>query len=795
LSVSTDFTIDNLSADLPDWMRRARRGTDWGALLVLAFSLLAAWSFLIEPGLPRTTAIENYIFRTADTAAALSEGRLYPRWSPNALLGYGAPIPHFYPPGATYPPALLQFFVVGDPTTAVRLYIAALFALAGSAVYTLTARRAGAAAGLLAALLYIYSPYFGLIAPHLLGDLPGFVGLALIPVLLWAVDRLLLTYRPLDPLLVALALAALVLTDVPSAGIGLTLAMILTVWHTVMVDHGARWSVVVLAMLFGVGVGACFWLPAILETEGVIWTQPLGTLPTLNYRDLFAPLSPLDPAALLPAAPLTLGLPALAAGAMAAAALIRSVVGTPRPPTFLFAPPMKPDPVGTQRAMSPQPTNGRGSSRKFHAFFLALALGIFIGAPTLLPTQPGLLGTAALCLALGSGAALEWRTVLPVRWRRISLPAAIALLLVGSVGVWLPPTGQESTIDTSPLAQLTYELNGYGIASLPAHLPIPSTIADGLPPNAGLIGGYRAGSINKIAQDQVGGEMQLGLLNHSTHSDRFQLQLYAARTLPVLTASFPGWMASINGFPQELTRDPVSGLMNLDLSTPASGELVISLESTPLRTAAWVVTWLALAGAVLTSALRLRNRDGGNDYRTLTLPEARLILTVLACFAAVVLFAAPGGLLRARPGAALESAVPFRATTDTGLEMLALRFERTEYRVGETLHWTQYWQTLSPQNETLRVRVALLSRQTGARWLATSPAHPGGYPVTRWPTDRYIADPYTLPLTNLPPGEYSPAVEVVRCMPDCAEALPFFDADGAPFGNLLVLPVTLVISQ
>lgn len=777
-----DATLD----DLPDWMRRARRGTDWGVLLVLAFSLLAAWSFLIQPGLPRTTAIENYIFRTADTAAALAEGRLYPRWSPNALFGYGAPIPHFYPPGATSPPALLQFFVVGDPVTAVRLYMVGLFALAGSAVYTFAARRAGAAAGLLAALLYVYSPYFGLIAPHLLGDLPGFAGLALIPALLWAVDRLLLHYRPIDPLLVALASAALVLTDIPSTGIGLALAVLLTLWHTLAVDRSARWGVVGMALIFGIGIGACFWLPALLEAGDVMWRAPSMALPTLSYRDLFAPLSPLDPANLLPSAPLTLGLQTLIVGVLAALALIWGGLRQPHAPTFLFAP----TPLQNRQAARGE----RHSGRKFQAFFLLLAGVIIIGAPALLPSQTGLLGAASLCLALGSGAALEWRSALPPRWQRISLPAGVALLLIGTVAVWLPPISPDSLDDTSPLAQLNYELNGYGIAALPNHLPLPSTLTADLPPNAGLLAGYRTGSINKIAQDQVGGEMQLGLLNHSTHSDRFQLQLYAPRTLPVLTAAFPGWIASLNGSPQPLVRDPVSGLMNLNLSSPSSGELLISLDTTPLRTAAWVVTWLALAGALLTVALRLRHQRSGDDYRTLTLPEARLMTMVLACFAGVVLVIAPGDTLRARPGAELDSAVPFRASTDAGLELIALRFEKTEYRRGETLAWTQYWQTVSIQREPLLVRVSLLNRATGARWLGTQPAHPGGYPVTRWPTGRYAPDQYALPLpSDMPPGEYSPVVEALRCAPECTEALPFFDAEDTPFGNLLVLPVTLVI--
>ncbi|MFN8565114.1 MAG: hypothetical protein U0703_26605 [Anaerolineae bacterium] len=84
--------------DLPMWMQQAMRGTDWGVLIVLGFCLLLGWSFALQPGLPRTNASEHYVFRAADATQAFSEGRLYPRWSPYALGGYGAPIPSYYPP-------------------------------------------------------------------------------------------------------------------------------------------------------------------------------------------------------------------------------------------------------------------------------------------------------------------------------------------------------------------------------------------------------------------------------------------------------------------------------------------------------------------------------------------------------------------------------------------------------------------------------------------------------------------------------------------------------------------------
>jgi uncharacterized membrane protein len=148
--------------DLPLWMQKTMRGTDWGVLIVLAFSLLAAWAFLLQSGLPRTNATEHYVFRTSDYAQAFLEGRFYPRWSPNVLGGYGAPIPNYFPPLGAYLPALLDTFLTNDATLAVKLVYVAAFCLAGTAVYAFVTRRSSAATGVIAALLYIYSPYVGL---------------------------------------------------------------------------------------------------------------------------------------------------------------------------------------------------------------------------------------------------------------------------------------------------------------------------------------------------------------------------------------------------------------------------------------------------------------------------------------------------------------------------------------------------------------------------------------------------------------------------------------------------------
>jgi hypothetical protein len=250
--------------ELPYWMRQALRGVDWGVLLVVALSLAMAWPFILQPGLPHTNASENYVYRAADYAQSLQEGRIYPRWAAHALGGYGAPIPHYYPPGAGYSAGFVQVFLTGDAVTAVRIVYIAAICLCGSMMYVFVTRRAGSAAGVLAATLYVASPYVGMTAPHVLGDLPGVMALALLPTLLWAVDRLMILNRSHDVALVALTVAAFMLTSPRDAVPAFALAALLMAWHIGAVNRRTRWPLVLMAFLLGIGMAAFFWLPVLL---------------------------------------------------------------------------------------------------------------------------------------------------------------------------------------------------------------------------------------------------------------------------------------------------------------------------------------------------------------------------------------------------------------------------------------------------------------------------------------------------------------------------------------------------
>jgi hypothetical protein len=765
-SMTSTVEIAIPSHELPDWMRQARRGIDWGVLLIFAFSLTIALPFITQNTLPHTNASENYVYRTEDYAAALREGRLYPRWSPNALTGYGAPIPHYYPPAPAYTAALIQVLFTGDAVLAVRLVYIAALSLAGMMTYLLVTRRAGARAGLLAGVLYVYSPYIGLTGPHILGDLPGVMSFALLPLLLWGVDKLLTRRFSLDVFLIALITAGFYLTSIRGAWISTLLAIALVGWHR----HDGRrvpWLRGIGAYLLGIGAAGFYWIPALLEYDAVHWrTATIPTALKLTPTSLITPAQEIDLGTLLPAPQLSMGL----------ALVILGIAGAIS--TYYFR---------------------RESS--FQILFLILGLGM--GGITLVffPHDIWLLSTITFCIAIGSTAVLHWRGNLPRQWRRSFLPALLVLVWITAIPVWLPPLSSDPFGAADALAQVQYELQGYGTAVVPPGQPIPSTLSEGLSPNRLLIEGYQANNINKIAAGQMSAGVQIGVLEHDTHADIFQIRASVPLTLNVLTAYFSGWRASISGQAIPLRPDPITGLIQIEVPVERTGELQLSLGTTLVRAGAWIITWVCCLIVLIITWGKWRRRTSGYDeIEQFSLQEARLLTILLICFSVIILlFNNPGFPLTLRPraGYAMQNSTFIQNRTDTGLSLLAFNLRGGQHRRGDAVPLTLYWQTQRFLSENYQVQLYLTNAQTGSRSKETSLRHPGNYPTRRWKTGLYVADVYELILSSeIEPGNYQINVEVFTCNPDCTtgEQITFFNTNGQSLNTTLRLPALIVVS-
>lgn len=749
--------VNTPAHELPDWMRQARRGVDWGILLVIGFCLVAAWPFIHNPTLPHTNASENYVHRTADYAEVLREGRLYPRWSPNALSGYGAPIPNFYPPGAAYAGAIIQVLFTDDPVIAIRLLYILALCQAGGSLYVLVTRRVGASAGVLAAILYVFSPYLGLVAPHVMGDLPGVLSLALLPTLLWAVDRCLLVRRPLDSIFITLSVSALCLISPRATLVGLILAAMLILWHAITTCRSDALPTVIISGIVGFGIAGFYWIPALLEQQSVVWRSAPPIEPfTLSFNGLIASLSPIDPGEMVVTPQFTLGPFILILAFLAVIRLPRSV--------------------------------------HFQQVFLVSGFAMTVIAVGMFRSETWLLGPITLCVAISASAALAWRELLPARWQRMVLPTLIVVIWITMQPIWLAQTTQETFGPTDTLAQIRYEQQADRAAVLAPGEAMPTTLFALVTSNRLVAGSSQA--INKLSSPRF----QVSLLRHLSHSDHFQIRrILQASTVDVLTAYFPGWYAELSGRRIPLSSAPETGQIRIQvpITSEESGELVIELGTTDIRLGSWIISWSMLGIALIITFRRARIiKAPFEDIALLTTEEARLVGLPLACFFLILLlFAAPFSpfSLHFQSNAPTDNALKVESRTDAGLNLLAIRLPGNAYRSGDTIDLTLYWQTRRFLDDNYQVKLYLLNTQDDTRWAETALRAPGYYPTSRWNTQQYVTDRYSIMLPpEIHPGNYQIKLEV--CNRKCSSHLTFFDPSGQLQGQTFTLP-TLVVVQ
>lgn len=755
--------------ELPDWIRLARRGVDRGVLIVIILCLLVGWSFLLFPGLPRTNATESYVFRTADTVAAFQEGRLYPRWSPHALSGFGAPIPHYYPPGASYTAAIIDVLFTNDPVLAIRLLYVGSLCFAGAVVYALVMRRVDAASGILAAVLYVYSPFVGLFAPHVMGDLPGVMALALVPLLLWAVNRQLQANHPADFMFTALATAALLLTSPIHLPAGWLLCGLLIILHWREKYPMQPAMMAFFAGCVGISLAAFYWLPALAEYQLVRWLpatiQP--ETPRLTLAALFQPPQQLDPAALLPNTPLSLGTT-----------------------TWLYAL------VGGVVLMRVKNSQG------FQAGFLIAGSILMLIGLVAMPEAIWLMGIITLCLAIGGSSSLHLRRWLSVTNGRILLAALLMSAILFAIPVWMGQNRYDDFGSVDPTEQVKYEQQGFGVATLPPGAPVPSTLTDSITANRTLINGYLTGNINRFNEDPRL-QNQASVLQEGTHSHRFKLQLTQGVVITMLNAFFPGWQAYLDNTPVATTSQSETGLITVNLQRASDEELLLILETTPERTAGWFVSGVTLIMLCFTTIRRLRR------YRHEKMPLLHLLTPAESHLLFIVIGGIAGGALlvnlmsfpfslRAEGYYGLRGSLPLRNRTTVGLEAYFYQLDKTNYTPGEPLDFTIYWQASQFLPENYQTQISLRAVSGSDVYVLGIARYPGNYPPRRWSRNRYVTDTYHYVLPqDLPAGRYTLSVEVYRCDLTCLpeNRLAFYANNGALIGPVLSLPRIITIEN
>jgi hypothetical protein len=239
-------------------------------LFLSLLTLPALWPLLAN-GLPARADRALHLMRLAYLDQSIRQGVIFPRWLPEMMLGRGYPTFNFYGSGVYY---LTEFFhLLGlnlfDASVATLIL---LVLLAGFGMYILARDLFGPQAmwaSLVAAIAYLYAPYFLTASIYQRGATAEAMAEALMPWVLWSVRRL---FNGQTPALWATILALLLATLVFSHTLMLLIFPPLLAGYVLIqwLQNGRRgpllgWALV--GLVGAIGISAFFWLPLVVERD------------------------------------------------------------------------------------------------------------------------------------------------------------------------------------------------------------------------------------------------------------------------------------------------------------------------------------------------------------------------------------------------------------------------------------------------------------------------------------------------------------------------------------------------
>ena len=754
--------------ELPLWMRQARQEFDWGILIAFAMSVAMAWSFLVRSDLPAGHQLEHTIFQSSDIVTAFKEGRYYPRWSPYAVNGYGAPIPNYYPMGTPYTVALIDILFTNDLHQAVRIVFVLTYAVAGGSMYLLVSRRTDAAIGLLSSILYVYSPMIGSTIPNVLGDLPLLMASALLPLSLWTSYRLTMRRQSSDFAFHSLIIALLMWIH-PQMTL---ISIVLSVFYSFL-DH-ETWDIrriipVLFANILGCLLASFYWMPALLEHNLVNW-YTLDSLQAhiLTLNQLFTPLQQIDSGLLVPQAQFTLG------WIITGLTIFGSLVILSRP-------------IVTKR---------------FYALTMIFSCVFIFIALVINPNEVWLLAPMTLCFSILGGSFLHLRKYVSPQASRLLLAFSIALTLIFSIPVWLIPSPHITVSASDAIAQIRYEQQEYGISTLPNGLPLPSMIEPSRPISRFLMNSYELNAPIRYDEQQNNARTVVSLLETSSHQQSYRILNEASTELEFIIPYFEGWQASLDNRLLQTYANPENNMLRAQVPKADNEELTISLTESPTRIFSWGISLgaLAILGLVLIFRNRHTNEPISDVLETMPRSDVRLMLFMFVCLSIIIgLLTSESPLIQLQnlPAYTLVQSLPLQSRTNAGFEATTFELNQREFQIGESFDVTVYWQALTTLQSNYKSRTLLRDKVNQFVWYTGDLQNPGAIHSKRWIRNKFIKDTHHISIPDtLIIGEYEILFEVYPCDNTACNLnnpVTFFDISGNIIGKQLSIPLSITI--
>ncbi|GAB1420334.1 hypothetical protein MASR2M15_04260 [Anaerolineales bacterium] len=750
--------------ELPDWMKSALQQLDWGAIIIALLSLVLSWQFIYFSGISQTTANENMVYRVATYAEAFQEGILYPIWSAHSNSGLGAPILQYYPPLVAYLGGVLDIFFTGDASTAVQILYILTFILIGMGCYQFLSQYFPGDQSFLASLLILLGTYLGLSTPHITGDLSLLLGFSIIPFALIAMHQLLINPRANQTVFLSLLSSIIILSDLRALICLLILLLILSGYYLYH-GNGKNLNFVYLALIISVFITSFYWLPLLSESPNLIhWLES-------DY--------------MLKPNPFTL----------------QTIISNPYPidPGFLIVTPR----IGLNWVTVILALIG--SVKILYQKRITLSLICLITALLLLILLiiseidlNWLMLLISFFLAIIASESLPIFTRLLKSHTSLSLPILLIPVILSSFATLAGKPPLSMVTWPTPLNQVLYEQQGYGIAVLGSNEPLPYTALPSPAITKSLIDQYSNNSINRIPESKS--DTRISPISMGTHHQIYQVSTRVKTSFTVLLAYHPAWRAFLNDTPISLTRRE-DGLMQIEIPATTEGRLDIKIVPTEKSQLAWLASLLGLIALYLLQRSLSKQLPTPLYIKKYLIPKTTLRLLALEIltigFFLILLQSnlLPFSLLPDKGYQLLNTQI-LNVSTSSGLELTAFKMDKTELHPDESIQLNFVWKArrFIPDNQVLQI--SLQNILTGSTVHQYNNHYPGYYPTRRWISGYFVEELNHIKIpASIPPGDYLLTLEIIACNPGCENGTPvkFFNAQGTSIGNLFTLPQTIKI--
>jgi hypothetical protein len=761
------------------------------SLVIVFLALLILLLPAIQPLLTTdlTCGYDNgfHLWRAVQVASCLRQGYLYPRWAPDMAHGYGFPLFIFHPPLTAYVAASLNLLGVSWPLAINATFVLGML-LAGAFAFIFARELFGPAAGLVAAVAYVFSPFQAYDVFNR-GSLSESFAWVFPPLILWAVHRWSVRGERRFLPLAALSLAGFILTHNLFAFL---FAPLLVVW--VLADgYLARdWRVIgrgALAGLLGLGLCTFFWLPGLAERGWVQTDRLLGTW-VFDYRNNFLDL--------------------------------RQLLALPRATDPRLVNDWPPKALGLLPALIALLPLARWSqlnrqTRWRVALLLASTAGFaFLTLPASrplwdrLPLLPYIqfpwrfLGPAAFSAAVLAGIAVSnaKSQISNLKSQNLQTSILIILLVLGSLG-WFYPGHCAPPADTSIAGMLAWEraTDTLGTTAKGEYLPIwvhrmPQDPEMDAASGAGGAAYAAGGPIVRLPPESLPQGARVIRADYGPVDATIVVESPVPFRARYLAFYYPGWRVTIDGDPVSATPADPDGL--LSFSVPAGTHTVrVRFGETPLRLAADAISVLSLAILII----QIANRK--SQIANLKSPDLPFVICQLSFAITLVIIKfmvldrvdtplrrpnLVDGHLR---GVDVSTEIAF------GDEFILLGHDELPETVfsGERFEVETYWRALQPGGPNYGVTFNVVDAQ-GHRWNGSDIRPPRWHrtppPVQEWLPDQYAIVALSIPLLpGTPPGRYT--VEAVAFDHDTLAPLTAHDAGGRALGPALPLGQITVV--